>query len=408
MPLVPYLCLHSLVYWMNHSIGYSVSLKKYEDKVLFIHRLQDLIVDSGMHLILFIHSMFALFFAFDGSRLLINTGKDSQLIHSQYALELVYYTFDIMKMCITPSSKMKKDYLYHHVISILLLLGSYWSNYIHIGLITTCLLNSTNLVYDGFTFHYLTRDLVRQWLWNSAFWLSFAHLRIYIMFLAIMKPIYSNLFNPYYSLGKKLFFIPTMTGLYGLQFIWFYKLTHVLIHNTRLLVSRPDILVYIPNSLLYLIDRHLITLKQYALESNMEPPPMPEGLEEFMKQLSDWEKKLKEHLIEKESESETESESESVIKHDTETETDSKSEISDNGSEIQGRISDCSEKRRGLDISHIKKDTNEIEPDYEFIENIHEEIPTDTNVPTMKQLLTDIFTKSIYASDADKDLKKDN
>jgi hypothetical protein len=202
-----------------------------------------------------------------------------------------------------------------------------------------------------------------------------------------MKPIYSNILNGDYSIGEKVFFIPTMTGLYGLQFLWFYKLTHVLIRNTHLLLSRPDILVYVPNGLLYIIDPHLITLKQYVIESELEPPPMPEELEDLMTRLSNWEKTLKDHLVEKES----------MDLEELELESESECE-SNNGSEIQGHISSCSEPRHGLEIQK-----SEIEEDYEMIDNIHEDIPKEkepkeSDIHTMKQLLSDIFTNSIYAS----------
>jgi hypothetical protein len=367
--LTPYLCLHSFIYWINHSIGYSIPLEEFKDKVMLIHRMQDLLVEFGMHLVLFVHSMVSLFTVFNPMYLLNNHVESSHIITSQYALEFIYYTFDIFKMIVTPSSKMKKDYLFHHSISLILLIASYYTNYTHIGLMTTILLNSTNLSYDYFTYNYLTHNLVGQWISNGLFWLSFAHLRLYTMFLMVIKPMMMNVFNPAYSFSKKMVFIPTMSSLYGLQFVWFYKLSKLFLRNTLLLVSRPDILVHVPNGILYMLDRQLITMKQMIRENALEPPPMPEGLEELLANLYNWEKVIKEHLVEKEPELGSESELETESESESETEED-----------IIKRLS--SESRHAFEQTPIPMLTpvlstmsSEIQEEKEdIIENIHEDI----------------------------------
>lgn len=301
--LTPYVCMHTFLYWINHMWGYSSLWSSWirwpspEARDALMYRMQDLIVDTGMHTILLIHSLIAMNYAFDAAALLNNSVIPSQLIVSQYALEMVYYSLDLLKLIITPSSHMKSDYIFHHTVSLALLLGSYISNYMHIGLLITVLLNSTNLLYDFYSYNHITRNLPGKWVSNGLFWSLFAYLRLGKMYDMVIEPVVSQTFNSYYSFQERVFFIPTVLALYGLQLYWFYKLTRVLLHNTYLLCCHPDVLIYIPNSVLYLIDPQLIVFRRGLLESHLEPPPMSKEVEELMEKISRWENILKETLI---------------------------------------------------------------------------------------------------------------
>lgn len=297
MVLFPFLCLHSLVYWTNHYLGYSVPLNVFVGSVNSIEKLQDLIVNAGMHILLILHGAFAMAYGFDANYLLTNTAPYSYPIISHYGLEIVYYTFDLLKLIIVPSVQMRSDFLFHHCVSYLLLIVSYLTNYVHIGLLTMTILNSTNLMYDMFSYTYLTRNNNGQRLIsNIAFFGMFLYVRIYVLFQGIIKPILYSFIYQRYSLLTKMFFGPALCSLYGLQFLWCYRLAGVLKKNFMNYISDPSVIVYIPNGLLLVLNPNLITYKEAILETDLEPPPMDEGLENLLVEFKKWEDNLKQYL----------------------------------------------------------------------------------------------------------------
>jgi hypothetical protein len=257
--LMPLLCFHTSGYWaiQRFAARSQCSLREltastYLDAIAFLHTILTFYTVSSNPVSLF-HAV----------------SQPSFWVHSQYAMEIVINGFGMLKSYWNPLHRPPPEFIAHHALALVLLVGSYVTRQFNAGIVVLTLTNSTNLFFDYFKFGILLNDPTVRWASSVVFWFMFGLYRIFLFAQIFLIPFTQGLSwrNPY------LAFAPFVYGLYGFQLWWFYRITHHTLKNTR----------------------HWLRVRSSAIDSEVET-----DFRELLESIKPTERALQSHILDNE------------------------------------------------------------------------------------------------------------
>ena len=218
------------MYWATQIIGRTVPLKHFETFVSNRRKLREITADSLMYNVLIAHGIVALSYSFDFMNIFDKRAEEQMWLVSHVVLELCYYFYDFLALLLKPVA-CRADFVVHHVLAISLLLTCYMSNFMTFGVYLSTMLNITNLPLSLFRLGYISNSISFRFTSSLFFLCAFVYVRILTFLDMIVNDVFlahdAGILTP----GESMVILPSMVGLFALQFVWALKLISITVEN---------------------------------------------------------------------------------------------------------------------------------------------------------------------------------
>jgi hypothetical protein len=221
--LFHYACLRELHFFIDMSTY--ITLDKYKSS----YKLKEYVYEILKYLYLSLHLWIVSLYVPKDNNLLIRNSDVHPYVICQYQLEYGMYIYDIFELFIN------KDYMYiyHHVLSLMLLYCSEVYNYMNYGIYIMTMMNYTNLLLVMTKIVRNMKVQKYQIYTDTLFLGGFGYLRVY----SLSYTLYDN-YQRGLMFGQPLYQYISLFGIWSLQIIWFSKLLQIYVKENILKIKK--------------------------------------------------------------------------------------------------------------------------------------------------------------------------
>lgn len=217
--LFHFACLRELHFFIDMSTY--TTLDKYKST----YKLKEYVYEILKYTYLTLHLWIVSLYVPNTYNLLVRNADIHPYVVNQYQLEYGMYIYELVELFIN------KDYMYiyHHIITLILLYGSEVYHYMNYGIYIMTLMNNTNLLMVIAKIVRNMQTVKYQIYTDTMFLCGFGYLRVY----SLTNTIYDN-YQRGLMFGHGIIQYTSLFALWSLQIVWFSKLLQIYVKENIL------------------------------------------------------------------------------------------------------------------------------------------------------------------------------